>query len=521
MQWTQFFHRFWLLALSICWLTVGVFSQSPDLSPRHRSLLKTPPGLVYVSQKIDLRQQLSADETVYSLDGEPIPQLQTTSVTLGLLLDQEGHIVTRLANVPSPGSPSQLFVYPAGTRAGQFQAQLIGMDSVTGFCVLKIDNLPPEYTSSIASMASTSIASAAQRTVQIFGFNPRQRGNGAPNVLLVRPRIHFSTGIIKKASDDFRYSASNPFYYLLAPTVLTPIQDCSVAVEKDGSIAGLIAYDTSGEEVHLVYPLSRIQQLTSMIIAHKRTVVPHAWLGATSGAHDPGALVQRRLTEAERGVLIAAVFPDSPAEMAGIRPNDMLVSISGRTLTTGADLSSTLRLLPADSQVTLKVRRGKEFKLLPARLAPAPALDAKQQINWIMNQMEDYERRAKLLPEDDPNRAKNESKAAAMLSILGSVRNAAPPEIWLRLMYKVEVTTLTPQLARHFSAPGGVLIASLPASSKLAQAGVKVGDVMVKVGEQVVADAGSLMQSLSKEQNDLMEILVIRQGKTLTLKATK
>ncbi|MBS1809766.1 MAG: PDZ domain-containing protein [Acidobacteria bacterium] len=445
--------------------------------------------------------------------------MQTTSVTLGLLLDQEGYIVTRLANIPAPNNPLPLTIYPAGTRGGQFQAIFIGMDSVTGFCLLKIENLPAHFTNIVT--APPPPPPGVQRPIQLWGFNPKQRGSGTPGVLLIKPRLFTSTGMIKKAVDDFRYSPSNPLFYLTSPTTLTPVQDCSVAVEKDGSITGLVAYDTSGEETHFVFPLSRLQQLAAMIIAHKRIVVPHAWLGATSKGYDPHALVPNKLTATERGVLIAAVFPDSPAETAGMRPNDMLLSISGRPLTTGADLSSTLRLLPADSEVTLRVRRGNEFKILPARLAPAPALDAKQQINWMMGQMEDYERRAKQLPTDDPNRAKNESKAAAFRTILGGIWNAAPPEVWLRLMYGVEGTAVTPQLAKYLSAPGGVLISTLNASGKLAQAGGKVGDVIVKIGEQTIADAASLMQALSSEKGDQIEIVLVRQGQAINLTIAK
>lgn len=523
MQWTHIFFRLLICVLSLYGVSLSAYSQPPASSLRNRAATAVPAGIVYVSQKIDLRQQLSADETIYSLDGEPIPQLQTTSVTLGLLLNAEGYVVTRLASIPPTNSPLQLMIYPAGAQSGQFRATFIGLDSVTGFCVLKIENLPPAYTNFANIKATTQIPSLPQRNVQLIGFNPKQRGSGVPGVLMIKPRLNFSIGTIKKAIGDFRYSAINPMYYLVAPTNLTPVQDCTIAVEKDGSIAGLVAYDTTGENIHLVYPVPRIQQLASMIVAHKRIVVPHAWLGAMSGAHDPYALTAapKNLTEAERGVLIAQVFPDSPAEVAGIRPNDMLMSISGRTLTTGADLSSTLRLLPADSEVTLKVRRGKELKSLSARLAPAPATDTKQQINWIISQMEDYEQRAKQLPVSDPNRAKNESKAATLHNILGGIWNAAPPEVWLRLMYGVEVTALPPQLAKHLAAPGGTLISTLNLSGKLAHAGAKVGDVIVKIGEQPIADAASLMQTLSNEKNDPIEIVVIRQGKAINLNLAK
>ena len=139
----------------------------------------------------------------------------------------------------------------------------------------------------------------------------------------------------------------------------------------------------------------------------------------------------------------------------------------------------------------------------------------------MINQMEDYEQRAKQLPENDPNRAKNESKRESIKGILNGILNAAPPENWLSIVYGVEVTALTSQLAKQLSAPGGVLISRLNTAGKLAQAGAKVGDVIVKIGEQVIADSGSLMQALSSEKNDPIEVMLVRQGQVVNLSIAK
>ncbi len=515
MQRTFIFFRLCFLCFGLSLLGVIAAAQMPDRSTR----TPLPPGLVYVSQKVDLRQQLSAEETIFSLDGEPVPQLQTTSLTLGLLLNESGYIITRLSNFAPQDTPPQLMVLLAGASSGQFPASFVGMDSVTGLCLLKVANLPTTF-SSVESKGSASQTSL-QRSIQLVGFNPKQRGNGTPGLTLLRPRIYNSSGVVKKATEDFRYSTNNPIYYLTAPTTLTSVQDCSVAVEKDGSVLGLVLYDTSGEETHIVYPLHRVQQIASMILEHKRFVVPHAWLGATSGNHDPGAMAQNRLTDQERGVLIAAVFPDSPAELAGVRPRDMLVSIGGRMLVTGADLSSTLRLLPACSEVMLKVRRGNEFKLLPARLAPAPATNAKQQYDYFLNQMDRYEGLARELPANDPNRQKNQDKANTYKTILSGITNSAPPDVWLRVMYGIEVTALTPQLAKAFAAPGGVLVSTLASSGKASQAGLKVGDAIVKIGEEAIADPASLMRTLSQTNSEARELLIVRGGQSMTVNLLK
>jgi S1-C subfamily serine protease len=128
---------------------------------------------------------------------------------------------------------------------------------------------------------------------------------------------------------------------------------------------------------------------------------------------------------------------------------------------------------------------------------------------------------ARELPANDPNRDKNQSKANNIKQILNGIINPAPPEIWLKLMYGVEVIALTPQLAKAFAAPGGVLISTLTPSGKAAQAGLKVGDIIVKVGEDAVADPASFMQALSQNTSDERELLIVRAGETLPLNLPK
>jgi hypothetical protein len=66
--------------------TVGRFAEKPVVSRVHV-------GLVYVLQTIDLKPELGGEEQLMTLDGEPAPPLRTKNVTVGLVIDNEGHIV--------------------------------------------------------------------------------------------------------------------------------------------------------------------------------------------------------------------------------------------------------------------------------------------------------------------------------------------------------------------------------------------------------------------------------------------
>ena len=508
-------------------LSLGIFAQTSrtkifktDALPSAESAPTSvpPQGLLYVSQRIDLQQQLSADEAIYSLDGEPLPKLQSTSVTLGLVIDDQGHIITRLANASPQTSSAPITVY-SQQNIRPVTAKFIGMDSVTGLCLLQADlpNLPAVKISPAALKAKEI---SAEKMVRIFGFNPNQRG-GRPGVSMIRPRIHAANCSIKRALSDFRYHPGSPIYYLKTFRPLTEVQDCSLIVEEDGSVFGLVAFDVSGEGSHLVYPMNRLQRLAAMIQENRRSIIPHAWLGATGENYKRMVKPANSLTPEEKGVLIAMVFPDSPADIAGILPQDRLISISGRAVTTGADLRDTLQLLPADSEVTLQIRRNSVLKTLQAKLVPSPAVNAQEQIIWMKQQQEKYALIAASLPENDPKKTIAEKNGVTVNNILRGITSAAPSHVRLSVMYGIEVMPLTSQLAKSLSAEQGILVLKVDSPGKSQQAGIKAGDVILSIGEQNVSSLETFVKAMNDSKEDTLEIQISRRGQILKVKMTR
>ena len=85
------------------------------------------------------------------------------------------------------------------------------------------------------------------------------------------------------------------------------------------------------------------------------------------------------------------------------------------------------------------------------------------------------------------------------------------------------VMGLTPELRTHFGATSqsGMLVGSVEPNSPAANAGVRVGDVIVETNNQLVDDVEDIRAAMSKsKKGDVVEIDVIRDRKPLTLKAT-
>ncbi|NOT59634.1 MAG: PDZ domain-containing protein [Acidobacteria bacterium] len=349
---------------------------------------------------------------------------------------------------------------------------------------------------------------------KMWGFHPQQGQGRSGSLSLTRPRIQPVTALAVKATDDFRYSAANPFYRLTPQ--LTLVQDGSVITNAEGKVFGVAVYDIANE-VSLVYPLKRIQGIVAKIKESKESLA-YGWLGATS--RDLPTTIPTRMSTPkpapDRGVWIDGVFPDSPAETAGIKVKDLLLSINDRPIETRAQMSSVLRQLPPDSEITIRLKRESEFKVVKAKLAPLGA-DSQQSISKLLQRLEAWKSQLKTLPNTDPEHGKLEAKVVTMDAMMKSIiASPAPPEVKLKVLYGLEFQPMTESLRQHFGAPHGVLVATVNEGSSAARAGLKAGDIITQIGENKVTDQAGLLQSLDAAANSI-QLTVLRRRAAVTL----
>ena len=377
------------------------------------------------------------------------------------------------------------------------------MDTVTGFCVIKAEG------GKLKQANFDQSALLPQRlNIRLYGFHPNQLlGTSARLAMNVEtPRGNYFPGEIVKAVGDFRYNASNPIYYMLNPQI-TPAQDGSLVL-KNGVVFGIAFYDTGSESKHLVYPASRVQTIAEYIIKSNQSIA-YGWLGATgSNVYAP---IQTRLsgnTPVELGVRILAVAPDSPAEKAGVRPQDILLGLNDRRIENRDQLSSAIRQIPADSEITLRIKRSNEYKTVKAKLVPAPAADPEQLLFAYARRLDEMKDQLKVVPAGDPTRPNLEARVNKMSSFFQIVLNPAPPEVRLRVFYGFEVETLTGQLMNYFAVTNGLLVTNVLDNNKAAQAGLKAGDVILSVGEMPITNLAALSKALNEAQGEAIEITV-------------
>jgi membrane-associated protease RseP (regulator of RpoE activity) len=207
---------------------------------------------------------------------------------------------------------------------------------------------------------------------------------------------------------------------------------------------------------------------------------------------------------ANGGALIENVDQDGPACRAGLKGGDVVTAFNGKAVSSPEQFAGLIHSSPAGSVVTLTVNRSGQSKEIKATLG-------------------DWKQMAHMLP-PPPGPHEPLSPVVAAPNI-----NAMPP---LPVVPEVDVHIMTPMLARSgviveplssqlgefLGAPPnrGVLVRSVEKGSPGANAGLKAGDVIVRVNNEQIHDMADWKRAL-KAQSGKFGVVVIRDKKEQTL----
>ena len=195
----------------------------------------------------------------------------------------------------------------------------------------------------------------------------------------------------------------------------------------------------------------------------------------------------------EDGVQVLGVTPGSPADQAGLRSGDVLVSVAGKSLDWSGDTAPVEKLLDAlreiepGTKVELGYRRDGEIAQV--------AVEAR---SWSRALFIDKDLRG-FLPPDAP----------------------LPPGFGWRSGSSswgdMELVTLTAGLGDYFKVKEGVLVVRAPADPTL---GLQDGDVIVDIAGRQPADPGHVVRILrSYAPGERLVMTVVRQGQRRQLEA--
>lgn len=233
-----------------------------------------------------------------------------------------------------------------------------------------------------------------------------------------------------------------------------------------------------------------------------------AWLGVSISDLTKSKASEFKLSD-ENGVLINSVEKDSPAEKAGLQPNDVIVQFNGIKVLTTRQFTRMVRELLPDRTSNLVVMRAGTQKAFTVTLGKRPGSESNEFFTMNLGPLRE-------------NLENLGERFHAWEGPRGAMAYLMEPR---QGRLGVNIDSLSPQLGDYFGVKEGhgALITSVRKDSPAEKAGLKAGDVIVGIDSKEVASIEDVMRTVrSKGEGDLeIKVLRDRQSKSFTVHLEK
>ena len=276
--------------------------------------------------------------------GNGMESLQPAGSGTGFVIDDEGHIVTNW-HVVTGGSDFEV-VFSDGTVR---DAELIGSDQVSDLAVVKVDGDVP----AILPLGDSDAALPGEPVLAI----------GSP---LGNFQNTVTQGIVSAINRDFPYAQSNSQYNNLIQhdAAINPGNSGGPLVNFRGEVIGVntlgLSQAESGQPIQGLFfaiPSNSVGEVAEALIENGEVVYP--FVGIRFQNNSPAIAAQADL-ETDQGVFVVEVEPGSPAAVAGIESEDVILSVGDFELNAQTTFSEALFNYAPGDTIELTVLRDGE-----------------------------------------------------------------------------------------------------------------------------------------------------------------
>jgi serine protease Do len=213
-----------------------------------------------------------------------------------------------------------------------------------------------------------------------------------------------------------------------------------------------------------------------------------------------------------RGVEVKSVDENSPAAKAGLKEGDVVLEYNGQRIEGTEQFVRMVRETPVDRQVHLSIWRNGAPESLTAAIGRRPA-------EHFAIHNEDGDDLTVEIPGMPPMPAMPSTppmpEVAPMPPMPDMPHILSTSRSW---MLGIESETLSGQLADFFGVKEGVLVRAVTRNSAAEKAGIRAGDVIMKVDGETVTSPREISSALrSAHTKKTFAVVVMRDKKEVTL----
>ena len=227
-----------------------------------------------------------------------------------------------------------------------------------------------------------------------------------------------------------------------------------------------------------------------------------SYLGLNVKEIDANRAKELKLRE-ENGVEITQVEDDAPAGKAGLKVGDVVVEFNGQRVEGTEQFVRMVRETPVGRQVKLGVNRQGTAMTMSATIAQRSSKMTGMTAPAARKLAEDMKR--------EGEKMRDEMMMNMPRAYMG----------WSNGQLGVESESLSDQLASYFGVKEGVLVRSVKKSSAAEKAGLKAGDVIVKVDSTKVATPKEIATQLRVSRSKkVIPVQLLRDHKEMSIDVT-
>jgi len=232
-----------------------------------------------------------------------------------------------------------------------------------------------------------------------------------------------------------------------------------------------------------VFPIDVVRESLHQLKERNGGLLESGWIGVY-------------IDVADSGVRVTRVVPESPALQVGIRPGDTIVAFNAKPLVQVEDFIQAVKWSGPDKSVSLTVDREGSRKDYQVVLGKSPIFD-KPLYEWAL---------------DIPPILNGPEQPVQNIRFR-QVMSSQNPNMGL------QVDPLTSQLAGFFKSPTGkgLLVEAVDSNSPGEQIGLKAGDVLIMIDDQVLKSSSDLVKLLQAYQEPVI-LSFVREGKVIKKK---
>jgi S1-C subfamily serine protease len=211
----------------------------------------------------------------------------------------------------------------------------------------------------------------------------------------------------------------------------------------------------------------------------------------------------------ERGVIVRSVEKASPAEYADLKNNDVIMEYAGTPVFSAAHLTRLVAETPPGRKVDLVISRDGTKMTVTAKIAEG------DRHRMFFDRGE-----VKVVPGSGFEFAAPGGQMFRYSLPQGRFDRFIYPPGRVRTRLGLTLEDLTDQMGDFLAVPGkkGALVTSVFAGSSAAAANLRAGDVIVRAGEEIVANAQDLIRVVERRSSgSKIDLQVIRDKKEITV----